>query len=446
MIDTYKQLAKELIAAAQKMGADLVTVSVGCTRSFQVEARNQKIDLLKESGSSGVHMTVSKDKRRSSVTSNDLRMETLLPLLQSTVEILPYMSADEYYTPPNPSLQGRADVDLKCLDPKFEQYLSPEKIETTLLQEKQTLALDERLHTEQAYYSDLISEAVYADSNGFVDGYQKSLFTRGMSAFVEDKSESSQNSARKQTDGWYSCTRFYETLEPIEKISEKTCERAIRKIGAIKPKSQEVPVVFSPEMARSFLGSITSAMMGDNIFRKQSFLVDRLHSQIANSCVQLKDDPLLPGKLGSRYFDSEGVKAAPLNLIKDGVLENYMYSTYSANKLKTQSNGYAGGISNVILEPGPYTEEELIASTKNGLYLTFMSGQGANLTTGDYSRGAQGIWIRDGKLAEPVNEFTIASTFLDMLNNINMIACEVDERSSILSPAFKVENMAIAGT
>ncbi len=446
MIDTYKQLAQELIATAQKIGADLATVSIGCTTSFLVEVRNHKIDLLKESGSSGVHLIVSKDQRRSSVTSNDLRMETLIPLLQSTIEILPHMSADEFYALPDPSLQGRASANLAFLDPQFEQFLSSEKIENTLLQEKQTLALDERLYTEQAYYSDHISQAVYADSNGFVDGYQASLFTRGMSAFVEDQPTSSQNSARKQTDGWYSCARFYEDLEPLEVISRKTCDRVLRKLGAIKPKSQEVPVVFSPEMARSFLGSVISAMMGDNIFRKQSFLVDRLHTQIANPCLQLRDNPLLPGKLGSRYFDSEGVKAAPLSLIKDGVLENYLLSTYSANKLNMQSNGYAGGPSNVILEPGSYTENDLIASVKNGLYLTFMSGQGANLTTGDYSRGAQGIWIRDGELVEPVNEFTIASTFLDMLNNINMIACEVDQRSSILTPAFKIEKMAIAGT
>lgn len=445
MIETYKQFAQELIAVAKKMGADLVTVSMGSTTSFQVEARNQQIDLLKEAGSSGVHLSISKNKRRSSITSNDLRIETLTPLIKSTIETLPHMSVDEFYTLPDPSLQGRAEAELNFLDARFEEYQSSEKIKNTLQQEKQTLALDERLHPEQSYYSDLISQAVYADSNGFADGYKKSLFTCGMSAFVEDQDATGKNTARKQTDGWYSCARMYENLESTETIAQKTCERVIRKIGAVKPDSQEVPVVFSPEMARSFLGSVTSAMMGENIFRKQSFLVDRLGTQIANPCVQLRDDPLLPGKLGSRYFDSEGVKAAPLSLIEKGVLKNYMLSTYSANKLNMKTNGYSGGTSNVVLEPGPYSEEELIASVKNGLYLTFMSGQGANLTTGDYSRGAQGLWIRDGKLAESVSEFTIASTFLDMLNQITMIACEVDERSSILTPAFKIEKIAVAG-
>ncbi|MBF0287932.1 MAG: TldD/PmbA family protein [SAR324 cluster bacterium] len=446
MLESYKELAQEVIATAQKIGAELVTVSIGCTTSFQIEARNQQIDLLKEACSSGIHLTVCKNQRRSSITSNDLRMETLTPLISSTIKTLSYIGADKFYNLPDPSLQGRASADLKFFDTDFYQANTSEKIKNTLLQEKLTLDLDKRLHTEQAYYSDLISQAVYADSNGFIDGYEKSLFTRGMSAFVEDQSILGQNTARKQTDGWYSCARFYDKLEPLDSISHKTCERLIRKIGAVKPKSQEVPVVFSPEMARSFIGSVVSGMMGENIFRKQSFLLNRLETKIANENLQLRDDPLLAGKLGSRYFDSEGVKAQPLTLIENGIFQNYLLSTYSANKLNMKTNGCAGGSSNIVLEPGKYTEEELIASVKNGLYLTFMSGQGANITTGDYSRGAQGIWIRDGKLAEPVSEFTIASTFLDMLNNITMIACEVDERSSILCPAVKIQKMTVAGT
>ena len=445
MTETHKQFAKELIVASQKMGAEFITVSIGHTTLFQVEVRDHQIDLLNEASSSGVHLTLCRNQRRSSVTSNDLRIDTLLPLVKSTMDILPYINADEYYTLPDPALQGRSSGDLNCLDPRFDHYSSSEKIQNTFLQEEKTLAIDSRLHTEQAYYSDLISEVVYADSNGFMDSYKKTLFTRGMSAFVEDQDTVEKNSARKQTDGWYGCSCFYEHLDPLDTVARKTCERVVRKIGAIKPKSQEVAVVFCPEMARSFIGSLTSAMMGDNIFRKQSFLVDRLETSIANPCIQLRDDPLLPGKLGSRYFDSEGVKASPLRLIENGVLKNYMLSTYSANKLKMQTNGYAGGTSNVVLEPGPYSESELIESVKNGLYLTFMSGQGANITNGDYSRGAQGIWIRDGKLSEPVNEFTIASTFTDILNRITMIACEVDERSPILTPAFKVEKIAISG-
>ncbi len=446
MLETYKKLAQEVIHIAKKLGAELISVSVGNATSFQVEIRHQQTDLLKEAGSAGIHISVCKDQRRSSISSNDLRIETLEPLVRSTMEALPFMGKDEFYTLPDPVFQGRASGDLCFVDQALADLKPPEKIELAQHLENQTLQLDSRLHSEQAYYSDMNSYSVYADSNGFLDGYQKTLCSRGMSAFVEDQDTQGENVARKQTDGWYTCSRFYDKLEDNETIARKTCNRVIRKIGAVKPKSQEVPVVFSSEMARSFLGSVSSAMMGDNIFRKQSFLKDHLNTMVASPCVQLRDDPLLPGKLGSRYYDSEGVQSKTLSLIENGELKNYMLSTYSGNKLKMPTTGHSGGTSNLVLEPGDYTEEELIASVKDGLYLTFMSGQGANVTTGDYSRGAQGLWIRDGKLAEPVNEFTIASTFLNMLQNISMIACEVDDRSSILTPAFKIEHMTISGT
>ena len=263
---------------------------------------------------------------------------------------------------------------------------------------------------------------------------------------TSDGAGDSTNIGRKQTDGWYSAARFHKNLTPSQEIVEKACYRTLRKLGAVKPTSQEVPVVFSSEMAQSFLGKIASALMGENLFRKQSFLLNRLNESIADSKINLIDNPLLPGKLGSRHFDSEGVESKPLVLIENGVLKNYMLSTYSANKLGMTSNGHSGGISNLILNLGDYPEEELIASVKNGLYLTFMSGQGANIVTGDFSRGAQGIWIREGKLAEPVSEFTIAGTFNEMLNNLKMIGSEVDERSSILTPSFKIDKMAVSGT
>ena len=199
-------------------------------------------------------------------------------------------------------------------------------------------------------------------------------------------------------------------------------------------------------MAQSFLGKIASALMGENLFRNQSFLLNKLNETIADSNINLIDNPLLPGKLGSRHFDSEGVEAKPLILIENGVLKNYMLSTYSANKLGMISNGHSGGISNLILKFGKYTEEELIASVKNGLYLTSMTGQGANIVTGDFSRGGQGIWIRDGKFAEPVCEFTISGTFAEMLKNLKMIGNEIDERTSILTPAFKINKMTVSGT
>ncbi|HIB93786.1 MAG TPA: TldD/PmbA family protein [Deltaproteobacteria bacterium] len=451
MLEKHKTIAKDIIELAQKYGAEQVSVSLANSTSFQVDVREKKIESLQESGSSGIHLTVSKNKRRSTVSSNDLRIETLAPLILSTLQALPFMGEDEFYSLPDPKLQGRAPGNLEFLDPDFDKLCSEEKIKIALDLEQLSLKSDKRLRTDQSFYSDNISYMVHADSNGFLEGETKTLFSLGVSMIADDTesttnvTSNSTNVGRKQTDGWYSAARFHKNLTPSQEIVDQACRRTLRKLGAIKPASQEVPVVFSSEMAQSFLGKIASALMGENLFRKQSFLLNKLNESIADSKINLIDDPLLPGKLGSRHFDSEGVEAKPLVLIENGVLKNYMLSTYSANKLGMISNGHSGGISNLILKLGDYPEEELIASVKNGLYLTFMSGQGANIVTGDFSRGAQGIWIRDGKLTEPVSEFTIAGTFSEMLMNLRMIGSEVDERSSILTPAFKIDKMAVSG-
>jgi len=452
MLEKHKTIAKDIIDLAQKYGAEQVSVSLAKSTSFQVDVREQKIESLQESGSSGIHLTVSKNKRRSTVSSNDFRTETLAPLIRSTLGALPYMGEDEFYSLPDPKLQGRAPGDLEFLDPDYDKLSSAEKVNIPLEMEELSLDADQRLKTEQSFYSDSISYMVHADSNGFLEGETKTIYSMGISMIAEDiestanGTSESTNVGRKQTDGWYSAVRFHRNLTPSKEIIEKACHRTLRKLGAVKPLSQEVPVVFSSEMAQSFLGKIASALMGENLFRKQSFLLNKLNESIADAKINLIDNPLLPGKLGSRHFDSEGVEAKPLVLIENGVLKNYMLSTYSANKLGMVSNGHSGGISNLILKLGDYTEEELIASVKNGLYLTSMSGQGANIVTGDFSRGAQGIWIRDGKLAEPVSEFTIAGTFAEMLNNLKMIGSEIDERSSILTPAFKIDKMSVSGT
>jgi len=451
MLEKHKSIAKEIIDLASKDGAEKVSLSLANSTSFQIDVRDKKIESLQESGSSGIHITVSKNKRRSTVSSNDLRIDTLAPLIRSTLEALPFMGEDLFYSLPDPSLQGRSEEDLAFEDPDFGKLNSEEKVKIPFDLEKLSFSMDSRLRTEQSFYSDSISHIVHADSNGFLEGETKTLYSLGISMVADDNlsfnegTNNSKNIARKQTDGWYSSARFHKNLSNSKEIVEKACHRTLRKLGAKKPSSQEVPVIFSSEMAQSFFSKIASALMGENIFRKQSFLINKLNEAVANSKINLIDNPLLPGKMGSRHFDSEGVKAKPLVLIENGILKSYMLSTYSGNKLGMKSTGHSGGISNLILKHGNYPEEELIASVKNGLYLTYMSGQGANILTGDFSRGGQGIWIRNGKLAEPVSEFTIASNFQEMMKNLTMIGDNIDERSSILTPSIKIENIRVSG-
>ena len=224
MLEEHKTKAKDIIDLALEYGAEQVSVSLAKSTSFQVDVREKKIDSLQESGSSGIHLTVSKNKRRSTVSSNDLRAETLAPLIRSTLEALPYMGEDEFYSLPDPKLQGRAAVDLEFFDPDFDKLSSAEKVNIPLDLEELSIHADQRLKTEQSFYSDSISYMVHADSNGFLEGETKTLYSMGISMIADDIESTSNatsettNVGRKQTDGWYSAARFHKNLTPSKEI------------------------------------------------------------------------------------------------------------------------------------------------------------------------------------------------------------------------------------
>ena len=441
----HQQLVEDILKLAKKQGADIASVHLGVGSSLDIEVRQGEVDILSESQSSGVSVTVSRSGKRSSFSSNDLSLDSIQALLKSTMESLPHMQADEYYTLPDSQLQGKANVDLELEDIKLASIPVAEKIQCA--KELETLALkkDYRLQCERAFFSDSSGYSIYGDSNGFLDITSATSCAKGLSLWIDSPDTNGENQGRKQSDGWYSSSRFYSKLENNTDIASKAIQRTLQKLDAIKPQTCEAPVIFDQQTSRSFWKSIASALMGGALYRKQSFLLDCLNQTIAESRICLYDDPLLPQKLGSRYFDGEGVTAKPLSLIENGVLKNYMLSTYSANKLDMITTGHSGGLSNLILQPGDATEQELVASISDGLYITSLKGQGTNITTGDYSQGAEGRWIRNGKFAESVCEITIAGKLQDMLKNISMIASEVEERSAIQTPAFKIQNLAISG-
>ena len=441
----HQQLVEDILAFAKKQGADTTIVNLGTGSSFDVEVRQGEIETLSESQSSGVSVTISKDHKRSSFSSNDLSFESIQSLLKSTLEALPYLEADEYYTMPTPELQGKADVDLMLEDQTLPHLPVSEKISCAKHLESLALQKDSRFQCERAFFSNSTGYGIYGDSNGFLESTATTSCVKGVFLWIDSPDPTGENQGRKQADGWYDSSRFYSKLDSDEQIAEIASQRTLRKLAAIKPKTCEVPVIFDRQTARTFWQSIASALRGSAIYQKQSFLLDCLNQSIADESISLYDNPLLPQKLGSRYFDAEGIKAQPMPIIENGILKNYMLSTYSANKLGMQTTGHAGGSSNLILQPGEASETDLIESISDGLYITSLKGQGINITTGDYSQGAEGLWIRNGKFAEAICEITIAGTFQEMLKNIEMIACEVDDRSSLRIPAFKLKKLSISG-
>jgi len=242
-----------------------------------------------------------------------------------------------------------------------------------------------------------------------------------------------------QRDYWYSSNRKFARLESPKSVGEKAAQRVLRRLGARKIKTCEVPVVFDPEMAGSLLRNLSSALSGYSLYKRASFLIGKLETSIASEWVTVIDDGTIPGALGSKPFDGEGLPTKKKTIVDKGRLQSYLLDTYSGKKLP----GVAP--SNFYLAPGAQSPDQIIASVKTGLYLTELIGFGVNLVTGDYSRGAAGIWIENGELSYPVEEVTIAGNLKEMFQNIGMVGNDLEMRGRIAAPTIKISRMTVAG-
>jgi PmbA protein len=258
-----------------------------------------------------------------------------------------------------------------------------------------------------------------------------------------------------QRDHWYSTHRTLAGLDAPADVGREAARRTLRRLGARRPPTCECPVVFDPETAASLLRHLAGAISGSALYRRMSFLLDRLGEPIASPAVTVIDDPLLTAGPASRPFDGEGVRQVRRTIVERGVLQSYLLDSYSARRLGLRSTGHAGrsvgdapsaGPTNLLLEPDRYAPEAIIASVPNGLYVTELIGFGVNPVTGDYSRGAAGLWIEGGELAYPVEELTIAGNLRDMLRDIEMVGSDLRIRTAIASPTLKLARMTVAGT
>lgn len=444
--DEMKRVAEKTVSTAISNGADTAEVTVKETSAFEVTVRKGDTETLSESVSNRIMITVSVDKRKASVTSSDLSSESISELVAEAVELAGVMDSDEYFSLPDPEELGRAVADVQAVKEDRESISTAEKIETALALEKTALSLDGRIILDGASYANGINTMVIANSLGFCDGYSKTFSSIDISCAAEDTTARGGNTGKKQSSYWYSTAASVSGLESIEEVASRAVSRTIRKLGAKKPRTCEVPVVFDTETAREFAGSIASAVSGGSIYRKASFLVDCIGKRVGSTHVSIIDDPLLEGKLGSRPFDTEGVRSRKNTVIEHGVLKSYLMNSYQARKLGAKTTGNAGGVSNFYMAPGKKKPEEIIAGIGEGLYLTALFGPGANWTTGDFSQGAQGLWIVKGELSYPVDEFTIASSFERMLGGIVAIADDLDWRRAVAAPTFMIDRMTISGT
>jgi len=279
---------------------------------------------------------------------------------------------------------------------------------------------------------------VYANSHGFVGGYPTS--THSMSCSVVAKSNGSL-----ERDYWYTVNRRSEDLATPESVGEEAARRALARLGARPISTRVVPVIFPAELAKGLFGHLVAAIRGTAQYRRASFLVGAVGKQVFPSFVDITEDPLIPRALASAPFDGEGVATKRRELVAAGVLQGYVLSSYSARRLGVPTTGNAGGVHNLLVRPTAGSLEELIASCDEGFVVGELLGQGVNIVTGDYSRGAAGFWVERGEIVHPVNEVTIAGSLGELFANIRAIGSDVDERGTVRCGSVLVDGLTLAG-
>ncbi len=459
-----KQLASDVLARALKAGATDAEAVVYEGDEFSTRVRLGQVETLKESGSRAVGLRVFIGQKTASTSSSDFSPESISRLVEGAVTLARITSEDPFAGLPEESEFGQHDAAAQHLyfDDVNEQPPA-ERIEIARQVEAAAMAFDTRIQNSGGGDFDTgTSHKILMNSRGFTGEYRRSYCGFSASPIAIDEK------GGMQRNYWYSSARSTRLLEDPVAIGHEAARRTLRRLGARQVKTQQAPVVFSPEIARSIIGNIFDAANGDAIYRHATFFAEMLGERVAGENVTVVDDGTLVfhheaadgngiayGGFGTAPFDSEGLATRRTVLVERGILKSYVTNAYTARKLGMASTGNASrslagapgiGAGNFYLEPGTLTPEEIIGEVKSGLYVTETMGFGVNLVTGDYSQGAAGIWIENGELTFPVEEITIAGNLKEMYRNISAIGNDLVFRSASAAPTLRVEGMMIAGS
>ena len=441
-------LARDLVERALKAGASDAECTIAEGEEFTANVRMREVESLKEAGSRGAGLRIMKGRKTGSSYTSDLSPEGIEKLVASAVELAEITTEDPHAGLPDPEEMGSIDGDLKLYSADLETLEPERKIASARCAEEAALAFDPRIsNSEGASFSNHVGRHIFANSRGFAGEYRSSYCSLSVSPVARD-GESIER------DYWYTIDRGFAGLEPPEEVGRTAARRALRRLNAVKVPTQKVPVVFEPRTARTLLDNLFEAVHGMSVYRHESFLAGKLGEKVASEHVTVIDDGTIPGLFGTSPFDDEGVPSRRTVVIDRGVLKSYLLNSYAARKLglKTTGNaarGLAGnagiGHGNLYLEKGVQTAEQIVAGISNGFYVTELIGFGVNVVTGDYSRGAAGLWIRDGELAFAVSEVTIAGNLKDMLPNLEAVGADLEFRGSVASPTLKIGEMTVGG-
>jgi PmbA protein len=442
-----RDLLADLLAQATRKGATAADAFVVQDQAFSAQVRLGQVDTVKHARDQHVALRVFVGQSVAAASTSDLTAEAMTRLVDEAVSLARVTSPDELAGLPDAALLARDVPDLDLHDPHGHDLPPEEKIELARRCEAAALEADPRItNSEGGDFGDRRARYAYATSHGFSGEYRTSSFSLAVSPVAAENGE-------MQRDYWYHGTRKRAALERPEDIGRVAARRTLRRLGARRVKTTEVPVIFDPDMAASLVRHIAGAASGPALYRRASFLVGKLGERIAAPSITVVDDGTIPGALGSRPFDGEGLPVRRTVVVDRGVLSSYLLDTYSGRKLGLPSTHHAArdgsGVSvsttNLYLAAGDTDPAEMIRSVKSGLYVTELIGFGVNGVTGDYSRGAVGLWIENGELAYPVEEITVAGNLLDMFHAVEAVGNDLVFRDRTAAPTVMIGRMTVAG-
>jgi PmbA protein len=450
---SLQQLAADVVDRALRAGGTEAEVVIREGDEFSTLVRLGQVETLKESGARGIGLRVfvgeSGAYRTANTSSSDFSDAGLAHLVSGAIDLARVTSIDPFAGMPAPEAMGALEGDLGLYYDDVYSLPPAQRIDFARRAEAAALSADPRLKkSDGGSFDAATGHKVMVNSRGFTGEYRRSYCSVSAMPIAETEK------GGMQRDYWYSSARTLAKLDSPESIGAEAARRTLRRLNGRRVATQSVPIVFAPEIARSLIGSIFEAANGDSIYRGASFWAGQLGQQVASENVTVIDDGTLPGLFGTSPFDGEGLPTRRTVIIEKGILRNYLLNTYTARKLNMQSTGNASrglagtpgiGGGNLFMEAGSVSPQALLAEVKAGLYVTELMGHGVNMVTGDYSRGAAGLWIENGELTYAVEEITIAGNLKEMLHHITAIGNDLEFRGSVTAPTLRVDGMTIAG-
>ncbi|WP_445775644.1 metalloprotease PmbA [Shewanella sp.] len=441
-IDSELSALKDAVAVAldyaKTLGTTAAEVAISKQQGLSVSTRDKEVETVEFNKDGALGITVYRDGRKGNSSTSDLSPQAIREAVRAADGIAKYTSEDPFSGLADPALMAQHIRDLQLYHPQ--DINAQELAQLAIRAEAASLSVDSRIRNSDGATANAHTAAkVYGNSHGFLNGYCSSRYSLSCVVIGEE------SDGNMQRDYDYTVARKYQDLLAPESVGQQAANKTLSRLDARKIATAKMPVLFAPEIATGLMGHLIGAISGSSIYRKSSFLLDALHTQIFPDWFSIEEQPHLLGALASANYDSEGVGTQDRRIIDRGNLETYLLTSYSARKLGMTNTGHAGGIYNWTLSHTNQTFDELVKAMGTGLIVTEVMGQGVNGVTGDYSRGAAGFYVENGEVLYPVEEITIAGNLKDMFKGIQGVGKDRDLRSSIRTGGILLSEMKIAG-